>query len=148
MTYHQTKIIRLFRTDTLSQTHNESTLTLEKEGVVGDKHYAKGLTRSILIASMDSYVLVKERLGIEMPYGYLGENILINGSIRELSPGDRLHIDSVILEITQNCTLCSHLGTLDKRIPALLKEDRGVFAKTVQGGTVSLADSVAIQKSR
>ena len=146
MTSHETKIIRLFITDSASQTYEKPTLILEKEGVVGDKHYGKGIMRSVLIASTDSYELVKNRLGIEMPYGYLGENILIDGSIRELLPGDRLRIGEAVLEITQNCTLCSHLGTLDKRIPVLLKKDRGIFAKTVNEGKVSLEESVVLHK--
>ncbi len=141
-------IIALFITNKDSETIAKTALSLDTEGVVGDKHYAKGAIRSILVASTESYRMVQERIGVEMPHGYLGENILLDGSIRDLVPGDRLHIGDVVLEITQNCSLCSHLGALDKRIPALLKEDRGIFAKTVRGGRISLDDHVKIEKKR
>jgi MOSC domain-containing protein YiiM len=114
----------------------QASLTLDTKGILGDKHYNKTIERSILVSSIDSYILVKKNLGIEMPYGYLGENILLSGNPYQLSTGTRLHIGDVILEITQQCTLCQHLGVLDKRIPKLLKHDRGIFAKVVKGGEV------------
>ncbi len=136
------KIIELFiSTKESSARVNKPLLDLELAGAVGDRFYDKDNSRSILITSEDSYNLIKE-YDIEMPYGYLGENILMDYNPYALSMGSRFQIGSAVLEISQNCTICNHLSTLDKRIPKLLKNDRGIFAKVVKPGKISKGDDI------
>ncbi len=136
------KIIELFISTKESSTRvNKPLLELELAGAVGDKFYDKDNSRSILITSEDSYNLIKE-YDIEMPYGYLGENILMDYNPYELNMGSRFQIGTAVLEISQNCTICNHLSTLDKRIPKLLKNDRGIFAKVVKPGKISKGDDI------
>ena len=118
-------------------------LHLENEGVVGDKFYGKDMNRLILITSLDAYNMVNEK-DIKIEHGSLGENILVDGSIKSLNLGDRFHIGDVTLEITQNCTLCNGLSKINPKLPKLLKDDRGIFAKAVTGGTVKKGDIVYI----
>jgi len=120
----------------------KNTLTLDTQGIIGDKHYGKAADRTILITSLESYDLAKTSLGITMPHGYLGENLLIDFNPYDLALGTRLKIGKCLLEITQNCTLCNHLSVLDKRIPKLLKNDRGIFAKVVSAGEINTGDSI------
>ena len=96
----------------------------------------------MLISSLESYEMAKEQLDVEMPYGYLGENILIDYNPYHLPAGNRLKIGSAVFEITQNCTLCNHLSKLDKRIPKLLRDDRGIFAKVIEAGDVNVGDDI------
>lgn len=118
-------------------------LQLEHDGVVGDKFYGKDMNRLILITSLDSYKMVsKEDINIE--HGSLGENILIDGSIKSLNLGDRFNIGDVTLEITQNCTLCNGLSKINSKLPKLLKDDRGVFAKAITNGTIKIGDMINI----
>jgi len=124
------------------QQHKKELLHLDTNGIKGDKHYGKNIERSILITSVTSYQLADKTLGIAMPYGYLGENLLISYNPYHLKPGKQLKIGEVVLEITQNCTLCNHLAVLDKRIPELLKDNRGIFAKVVTNGFVKQDDPV------
>ncbi|MGE4397138.1 MAG: MOSC domain-containing protein [Sulfurimonas sp.] len=136
------KIIELFISTKESSTRvNKPLLELELAGAVGDKFYDKDNSRSILITSEDSYNLIKE-YDIEMPYGYLGENILMDYNPYALNMGSRFQIGTAVLEISQNCTICNHLSTLDKRIPKLLKNDRGIFAKVVKPGKISKGDDI------
>ncbi|MBE0513552.1 MOSC domain-containing protein [Sulfurimonas sp.] len=136
------KIIELFiSTKESSSRINKPTIELDLAGVVGDKFYDKDNSRSILITSSDSYNLIKE-YAIDMPYGYLGENILMDYNPYSLGMGNRLQIGTALFEISQNCTICNHLSVLDKRIPKLLKNDRGIFAKVVTPGKVSKGDDV------
>jgi len=138
------KILELFiSTKGSSARVNRSTIDLELPGVAGDKFYDKDDTRSILITSKESYDLIKE-YDIDMPYGYLGENILMDYNPYTLKMGTRLQIGSAVVEISQNCTICNHLSVLDKRIPKLLKNDRGIFAKVVTPGKISKNDDVYI----
>jgi len=140
----QGRIIALFRVNTISkELERLSSLSLRKEGIEGDKHYGKNPERMILLSSLKSYQIVKEALQLHLPEGYLGENILVDTDLYHLLPGTRLRIgEKTYIEITQNCTLCSHLGTLDKRIPKLLKNDRGIFAKTVKEGIIQEGDII------
>ena len=140
------KILKLFiSTKNSSKRVDKSTLLLDELGVIGDKFYNKNKERSVLIASTESYSLVKT-YGIEMPFGYLGENILIDYNPYSLQVGSILEIGNTILEISQHCTICNHLATIDVKIPTLLKNDRGIFAKVIKSGEIKIDDSIYIQE--
>jgi MOSC domain-containing protein YiiM len=118
-----------------------SELTLDEKGIVKDKHYNKNIERSILIASLDSYALAKKH-GIDIPYGALGENLLIDYNLYHLQAGSRLKIANVTLEISQHCTLCKSFTKIDVRLPKLLKDDRGIFAKVIESGSIKEGDDI------
>ena len=118
-----------------------SELYLDEKGIVKDKHYNKDIERSVLIASLDSYALAKNH-GIDVPYGALGENLLMDYNPYHLQAGDRFKIANVILEISQHCTLCKSFTKIDTRLPKLLKDDRGVFAKVVKSGSINEGDDI------
>jgi len=136
------KILSLYIT-TRDNTHPTQTrlLTLDEKGIVDDKHYNRNIERSILITSIESYRLVQENR-IEMHYSALGENILMDYNPYRLPIGTQLHIGNTLLEISQPCTLCHHLGKIDKKLPKLLKENRGIFAKVIQSGSIQKDDSI------
>jgi MOSC domain-containing protein YiiM len=125
--------------------HSLQTMQLDCHGIIGDKYYQKSSERSILITSLDSYRLAHEH-GIAMEHASLGENLLIDYNPYELQQGDRLHIGSAILAITQHCTLCEHLASIDARVPKLLKDDRGIFAKVIQAGKITVNDEIYLDK--
>lgn len=119
----------------------QSVIELDKEGIVGDKFYAKDTERSVLLTTVESYRLALDN-DINMDYGSLGENILINYNPYALEHGTKIQIGEVILEITQNCTICNHLSTIDKKLPVLLKDDRGIFVKVVEAGFIEKGDKL------
>ena len=127
-----------------SQRIPKEVIKLNQQGVVNDKFYNKSSERSILISCLDSYTLTKNH-NINMPFGYLGENILLDYNPYKLEIGTHLKIGNVILEITQNCTICNHLAIIDKRIPELLKNDRGIFAKVIKSGEIKKEDEVCLE---
>lgn len=116
---------------------------VDYNGIIGDKFYAKDLQRSILLTTIDSYALAQEHQ-IEMDQGTLGENILIDYNPYHLSMGARVKIGTAILEVTQNCTICKHLSSIDKRLPKLLRDDRGIFVKVIQEGSIKIGDKVSL----
>jgi len=118
-----------------------SELFMDEKGIVKDKYYNKNIERSVLIASLDSYELVK-RHGIDAPYSTLGENLLIDYNPYHLPTGARLKIGNVILEISQHCTLCKSLTKVDSKLPKLLKDDRGIFAKVIKSGSIKEDDDI------
>ncbi len=141
------KILQLFISikddEGITKTIEQNTITLDENGVLGDKFYSKDPHRSILLSSIESYTLAQKE-GIIMPYGSLGENILMDFNPYDLNVGDRLNLGTVTLEITQNCTLCKGLSKVDAKAPKLLKEHRGIFAKAITNGSLSNEDCVYI----
>jgi len=137
------KIIHLF----ISQNGNKhrlpkKNLTLDKQGILQDKFYAKDIDRSVLITTIESYNLALEH-DISMPFGTLGENLLVDYNLYHLPNNTKLQIgQNVLIEISQPCTMCDHLSKIDKKLPKLLKKDRGIFAKVIQGGTIQEGDKV------
>ncbi len=115
--------------------------SLDPKGILDDKYYDKNILRSVLITSETSYALANDH-HIQLPFGSLGENILIDYNPYHLTAGDRLRIGDVILEISQNCTMCDHLSNIDKNLPELLKEDRGIFARVIEGGMIKKEDEI------
>ena len=116
-------------------------LKVDSQGIVGDKFYGKDSERSILLTSLESYKMSLE-YGIKMSYGALGENILIDYNPYLLPIGTQLKLGDVVLEVTQNCTICNHLSVIDKRLPTLLKNDRGIFVKVINSGFIEREDRV------
>jgi len=118
-------------------------MALDKVGIVDDKFYGKNIERSVLLTTIESYRLALKH-GIEVPYGALGENLLIDYNPYALSVGSRLKIGEVIVEVTQNCTICNHLSVIDKKLPKLLKDDRGIFVKVVEAGFIEKGDKLSL----
>ena len=136
------KVIKLFisrKEEPKRQTKFE--LYLDEKGVHNDKFYDKEVERSVLLSSTHSYALALEH-DISMEYGTLGENILINYNFYSFTMGRQIQIGEVIVEITQNCTICTHLSSIDKSLPKLLRKDRGIFVKVIKAGAIKEGDSV------
>lgn len=142
------KVLQLFYTLDNTEKTRVSTekIDLDNDGVLADKFHGKNLQRSVLITSVQSYEIAKKE-SVEIDYGALGENILVDINPYHLVAGEQLSIGNVTLEITQNCTLCKGLSTVSPKLPKLLKDDRGIFAKVISGkGTISVGDSVTLPR--
>lgn len=136
------RVLALFiSVDNEKKRADKEKLELDEKGVLEDKFYAKNANRLILITSATAYALAKSS-GVELEYGGLGENILIDQNINTLITGDRFKIGEVLLEVTQNCTLCNGLSIIDPRLPEILKNDRGFFAKAITNGIVKKDDII------
>ncbi len=119
---------------------------IEGYGIEGDKFAGKDLDQTVMIVPIDGYEILKKE-GIELEYGSLGENILVDFNIMELPKGTKLRIGEAELQITEHCTLCNHLAYFDKRVPKLVKDHRGVYCKILKSGKVKKGDEVAVAKT-
>jgi len=136
------KILTLFISTKNNKNRIEQiSLEVDEKGIKEDKYYNTNINRSILITSTQSYKLAKEH-NIEIPFGTLGENLLIDYNPYHLKSGNKLKIGEVILEISQNCTICDHLSKIDEKLPKLLEKDRGIFAKVVKDGEIKIEDKI------
>jgi len=130
------------KNDTNKTRLNKESIKVDAMGVDEDKFYAKDPQRAILITTKESYELAKEN-SINIENGVLGENILIDVNPYALLPGQKVTIGDIELEITQNCTLCKGLTSVHSKLPKLLKNDRGIFAKALNEGSIGLGDKVS-----
>jgi len=143
----QGEVLELYiSTKNTPKRENKLELHLDENGVKSDKFYAKDIGRSVLLASKMSYDLAKSE-NISISYGDLGENILLDYNPYELPIGTQVKIGEVILEISQNSTLCKGLSKVNSKLPKLLKTDRGIFAKVVTSGIIKRGDSISILKN-
>jgi MOSC domain-containing protein YiiM len=138
------QVLKLFLSQTLTPKRIEKEqIELDENGVYGDKFHSKDSNRSVLISSLEGYnIAFDHQIAIE--YGLLGENILIDYNIHTLEIGTQVKIGEVVLEITQNCTLCKSLTKINNKLPKLLKDDRGVFAKVIQSGVIHKNDKITL----
>ncbi len=113
----------------------------DEDGVIGDKFYKKDKNRSILLSSLQSYDLAKNN-NIDIEYGLLGENILLDFDPKDLKLGSIIEIGDIKLQIAQECTLCKHLSSIDNKLPKLLKKDRGMFVYALNSGDIKVGDKV------
>lgn len=120
---------------------SQESLVFELDGVCEDKFKGKDTNRSVLLVSQKSYAFAKENK-IELSDGDLGENVLVDFDPYSFESGSRLHIGEVILEISQKSSLCSSLSKINNRLPKLLKDKRGIFAKVVCAGTIKKGDTI------
>jgi MOSC domain-containing protein YiiM len=134
-------IISLYRSTTNGRISTNK-MRLDTKGIIDDKHYGQDLNRSVLLVSIVSYTIAKEN-GIDLSYGSLGENILIDYNPYHLETGKRVRIgDELILEISQHSTLCKSFAKLNSKLPKLLKDDRGIFAKVINPGSIKDGDTL------
>jgi len=141
---NQGEVIKLYITknDKNKTRVSMPSINLDFQGIIDDKFYAKNNQRAILITSKDSYNLAQKN-NINIEAGVLGENILIDINPYNLLGGDKVQIGDVILEITQNCTLCKGLTTINSKLPKLLKNDRGIFATLISNpSSIKVGDKV------
>jgi MOSC domain-containing protein YiiM len=105
-------------------------------GIENDKFAGKKLDQTVMIVGLKSYEIASSN-GINLEFGCLGENILLDFDPHSLEIGTNLIIGDSIIEITQVCTVCNHLAVFDENLPILLKGHRGVYCKIIKNGNIS-----------
>ena len=138
------KIQKLFISQKKTKTRvSKKNIFVDFQGIQEDKFYNKNIDRSVLLSSIYAYELMNKQK-INVTHGELGENILVDFNPYDLEKGTQLLIGNVILEITIECTICNGLNKIDDKVPQLLKNSRGIFARVVQGGTIQINDTIQI----
>ncbi len=119
-------------------------LEMVKEyGIKNDKFAGRNPDRAVMLIGENSYKIAKKE-GIELEIGTLGENILVDFDVHLFEKGTLFEINGVQLEKRESCTICKHLSKFDKRLPLLLKEKRGIYAKVLNSGEIKKGDSIKI----
>ena len=104
-------------------------------GIENDKFAGKKLDQTVMIVGLKSYEIAKQN-NIDLEIGCLCENILLDFDPHDFEVGKQLFIEETILEITQICTVCSHLSLFDNNLPTLLKGHRGLYCRIIKSGII------------
>ena len=104
-------------------------------GIENDKFAGKKLDQTVMIVGLKSYEIAKQN-NIDLEIGCLGENILLDFDPHDFEVGKQLFIEDTILEITQICTVCSHLSLFDNNLPTLLKGHKGLYCRIIKSGII------------
>ena len=115
---------------------------LAHHGAEGDRHAGRDPARALLLTPEATYAHLAAR-GLELPYGSLGENLVVSGlNPHDLPEGARLEIAEAVLELWAPCPVCRGLSEIDLRLPKLIYGRRGVYARVLRGGLVAVGDEV------
>ncbi len=124
------KVEKPWRDGTITAIHkstHDDKLLVSESGLHGDeqadlKHHG-GRDKAILVLPTSAY----QRFEVSQPYGYLGENLSIEGvDEAEVCLGDRLQIGSTLLEVSQPRSPC---WKLDAQAIADTGNKQGSFLK-------------------
>ena len=138
--------IRPARRDTLKKMKN---FQLSKDsGLEGDHYTGSSKKRQVTLIQYEHILAVSSILGKEVNPGQLRRNIVVKG-INLLSLKEkRFQVgNDVILEYTGYCHPCSRMEeNLGPGGYNAMRGHGGITAKIIQGGRVSLKDSVSFSK--
>jgi len=117
----------------------ESTRLVENHGLEGDAHAGEWPRQVSLLAEEE---VERARLRAEArgaSFDYYTENLTTRGiELSTLPIGTRLHIGDAVLEITQIGKEEASHYTLEENPREYVNSRRGVFARVLEGGTVTL----------
>jgi MOSC domain-containing protein YiiM len=125
---------------------------VDREGIVGDrivnrKHHG-GRDQAVYIEGAVDLAWWETELGIPLPPGTFGENLVIDGiASSDIAVGDRFEIGDVLMEITSARMPCVTFALrMDdpKFVKRYTKAARpGAYARVLQPGTLTAGDPVS-----
>jgi MOSC domain-containing protein YiiM len=112
-------------------------------GIEGDKHASAASKRQVLLADKEAL----DAVGV-LP-GTIKENVTVEGvDVMRLPAGTRMRLGrSAVLEITAICEPCFRMDEIRDGLQAELEGRRGMVSRVVQGGTISVGDTITIELS-
>ncbi|MCL1828968.1 MAG: MOSC domain-containing protein [Oscillospiraceae bacterium] len=122
-----------------------SAVFIENFGIEGDAH-AGDWHRQVSLLSNDKVEAFRAR-GAVVDDGAFGENIKVDGiDFASLSAGTEFKCNDVLLELTQIGKECHSHCEIYKVMGDCIMPREGVFAKVLNGGTISVGDELVVSK--
>ena len=116
----------------------ERVLAIENQGFEGCAH-ANPPRREVLLASKEHL----DAVGVEP--GAIRENVTVEGADVQTWPvGQRVKVGDALLEITMVCDPCHRMDELREGLRAELDDKRGMLAHIVEGGEITVGDSIEL----
>jgi MOSC domain-containing protein YiiM len=120
-----------------------SQIILNERGVEGDAH-AGDWHRQVSLLAKESIQKWSLQAGRKVNWGEFAENITTEGiTLYKTTPGDRLIIGNVELEVTQIGKKCHGSGcAIFNEVGNCVMPKEGIFAKVIKQGKVKAGDEI------
>jgi MOSC domain-containing protein YiiM len=117
----------------------ERATALEGHGLEGCAHARPGTKRQVLFASTEHL------RAVGVPPGRIRENFTVEGDdVHRWPIGQRLAIGDAEFEVTMVCDPCSRMDEIRPGLQAELEGRRGMLARVVETGRVSVGDEIRL----
>lgn len=118
---------------------HEAVRAIEGHGLEGCAHARPGTKREVLFASAEHL------RSLEIEPGAIRENFTVDGvDVHDWPVGQRVRAGEAEFEISMVCDPCHLMDELRPGLQAELENRRGMLARVVRSGTVSLGDAVEL----
>lgn len=112
-------------------------------GISNDAH-AGDWHRQVSLLSYDRIKEFREK-GADVDFGAFGENLVVEEfDFKNLPVGTRFQCNQVVLEMTQIGKECHSHCQIYHKVGDCIMPREGVFAKVIEGGTISVGDEMTI----
>lgn len=123
-------------------------LGLENDAIIDVENHG-GVDQAVYIYGTSDYDWWSQELNLSMPVGIFGENLTITElESASLCIGDRLQMDSVILEVTSPRIPCVTLATrMDdpKFVKRFVQAERyGAYCRVIQTGHIQASETIKV----
>jgi MOSC domain-containing protein YiiM len=112
-------------------------------GLEGDKHANPASKRQVLLADKEAL----DAVGVTP--GTIKENVTVEGvDVMRLPVGTRVRLGGrAILEITAVCEPCFRMDEIRQGLRSQLEGRRGMITVVVEGGAISVGDSIRVERA-
>ncbi len=106
--------------------------------------------RQVSLMEVGDWATAMRLIGHELPWWERRANLLIEDFDLPQSVGVRVRVGAVLLEITKECDPCSRMETVAEGLRAALTPDwrGGALAQVIEGGQISVGDTIRIEQPR
>lgn len=126
------------------QKTEQPSIELRVDWGIEDDAHAGNWHRQVSLLSFEKIEEFKAK-GADVVNGSFGENIIVEGfDLKVLPVGTRFRSGDALLELTQIGKQChAHCAIYHKMGDCIMPRE-GVFCKVIEGGTISVGDSIEI----
>ena len=112
------------------------------KGLVGDRYHGTR-HRHVTVQSSDALAEAEERFGHEVPVHLTRRNLTLSHGEVPRTPGDRLRIGDVLLEVVRVAAPCKLLDdTIGRGAQEALRHRGGSVFRVLEGGLIRVGDAV------
>jgi MOSC domain-containing protein YiiM len=118
------------------------------KGLVGDRYHG-ARHRHVSVQSLDALAEAQERFGAPVPAHLTRRNLTISHGDVPRTPGDRLRVGEVLLEVVRVAAPCKLLDdTIGRGAQEALRHRGGSVFRVLEGGTIRVGDAVLVEAAQ
>ena len=122
----------------------ETVEILDGHGITNDR-YENARHRQVTVQSLEEIALAEAEVGRPLDPIHTRRNITIESGLLNRTPGTRILIGEVELEVVRDAAPCKLLeDNMGRDAKLALHKRAGVCYRTISGGTISVGDELGI----